>query len=85
MGGVRVDPLYLRLSEGHGSDRGPARFDSEPECPVHSAVAERFDDLLALAERARSRGYDALAEEYLDRIVAEVCPDDDGPGHGRAA
>ena len=48
-------------------------------------VAARFEDLLELRDRARARGYDDLAEAYTERIVAEVCPDTDGPGHGRAA
>ena len=50
-----------------------------------ASAAARFEDLLELRDRARARGYDALAEEYTERIVAEVCPDTDGPGHGRAA
>lgn len=50
-----------------------------------ASAAARLEDLLELRDRARARGYDALAEEYTDRIVAEVCPDTDGPGHGRAA
>ena len=49
------------------------------------SAAERFRDLLELRDRAIARGYDALAEAYTDRIVAEVCPDTDGPGHGAAA
>ena len=58
----------------------PGRWGSED-----ARVAARFEDLLELRDRARARGYDDLAEAYTERIVAEVCPDTDGPGHGRAA
>ena len=53
--------------------------------PSDRSAAERFEDLLELRDRAHARGYDDLAEAYTERIVAEVCPDTDGPGHGRAA
>lgn len=82
MGAIRVDPIKLLLSEGVGSGRGNVRFGLLPD---DRRAADRFADLLSLADMARSRGYDALAEAYTDRIVAEVCPDTDGPGHGRAA
>lgn len=58
---------------------------SEVLLPADRSAADRFEDLLELRDRARARGYDALAEAYTERIVAEVCPDTDGPGHGRAA
>ena len=52
-----------------------------------ATAAARLEDLLELRDRARVRGYRALAQEYTDRIVAEVlsCPDGlNGPG-GHAA
>ena len=51
------------------------------------SAADRLEDLLELRDRARVRGYRALAEEYTDRIVAEVIGDAfglSGPG-GHAA
>ena len=80
MGTVRVEATRLLLSEGVGSGRGDVRVR-----PEDASAAARFEDLLKLRDRARARGYDALAEEYTERIVSEVCPDTDGPGHGRAA
>jgi hypothetical protein len=40
--------------------------------PNDRSAAERFEDLLALAERARRRGDTRLAEDYIDRIVDEM-------------
>ena len=83
MGHVLVEPRKLTLSEGGGSGREDVRVGWL--LPEDRGAADRFADLLALADISRTRGYDDLAAEYTERIVAEVCPDTDGPGHGRAA
>ena len=40
--------------------------------PDDRSAAERFEDLLALMERARRRGDTRLAEAYADRIIDEM-------------
>lgn len=78
MGHVWVDQRKLTLSEGSWSGRGDVRVR-----PEDAFAAARFEDLLELRSRAHARGYDALAEEYTDRIVSELasCADGlNGPG-----
>ena len=86
------EPTVLPLSESvwpaRHPDRGPGTggVQSFGEA-APSFVADRLEDLLELRDRARVRGYRALAQEYTDRIVAEVWPDTfglNGPG-GHAA
>lgn len=64
-----MDQTILTLSEGVGSGRGDVRVEL---LPPDQRIAERFDDLLGLANRARIRGYHALADAYIDRILDEM-------------
>lgn len=72
MGRVRVYPSKLLLSEDVGSGRSDVRVGL---LPSDQRIADRFDDLLGLANRAHIRGYHALADAYIERIVAELHPD----------
>lgn len=77
--------MTLQMPESHPKSILTLSAAHELLLPFDRSAAQRFEDLLELRDRARVRGYDALAEAYTERIVAEVCPDTDGPGHGRAA
>ena len=77
-----------RLNTAHGEGHSQAKLTWEKVRAIRQRAAAGEHERALAAEYGVSQPaihYVVTQQTWRERIVAEVCPDTDGPGHGRAA